>query len=76
LAGAGFRYAITPEISINTEASYRFASFTDYLDGFRKSANPERDDHYYIASLGLIYSIPQNDRNRATKKKSTCPAYQ
>ena len=76
LAGGGLRYAVSPAIAINAEASYRFASFTDYLDGFSKSGNPERDDHYYITSVGLIYSIPQSKGNRGRGKKSTCPAYQ
>ncbi|MFD2513494.1 outer membrane protein [Pontibacter locisalis] len=76
LAGGGLRYAVSPTLSVNAEASYRFASFTDYLDGFSKSGNPDKDDHYYITSLGLIYSIPQSKGNRNRRKKPTCPAYQ
>ncbi len=52
--GAGIRYSISPTIVLNAEASYRF-SFTDYLDGFSRAANPDRNDHYYNIGVGLIY---------------------
>lgn len=75
LAGAGIRYALTPTIALKAEASYRFASFTDYLDGFSKSGNPNMDDHYYITSIGLIYSIPSNKFGGRGRKSVLCPAY-
>jgi Domain of unknown function (DUF6089) len=52
--GAGMRYSISPTLVLNAEASYRFL-FTDYLDGFSRAANPDRNDHYYSITLGLIY---------------------
>lgn len=52
--GAGMRYSISPTLVLNAEASYRFL-FTDYLDGFSRAANPDRKDHYYSISVGLIY---------------------
>jgi len=52
--GAGMRYSISPTFVLNAEASYRFL-FTDYLDGFSRAANPDRKDHYYSITLGLIY---------------------
>ena len=52
--GAGIRYSISPTLVLNAEASYRFL-FTDYLDGFSRAANPDRKDHYYSISVGLIY---------------------
>lgn len=52
--GAGMRYSISPTLVLNAEVSYRFL-FTDYLDGFSRAANPDRKDHYYNISVGLIY---------------------
>jgi hypothetical protein len=64
--GAGAIYFFTPHWAINAEASYRF-DFTDYLDGFSKSANPSRNDHYLNYAVGLIY--------RPFKKgRMDCPA--
>ena len=51
--GLGIRYEISNHFSISAETGYRFV-FTDYLDGFSYSANPERDDHYHSTSIGLI----------------------
>jgi hypothetical protein len=52
--GAGIRYGITSSLFVVAESSYRL-SFTDYLDGFSKAANPTKRDHYYINSIGLVY---------------------
>ncbi|NCU03171.1 MAG: hypothetical protein GXC73_04220 [Chitinophagaceae bacterium] len=52
--GAGMRYSISPAVVLHAEASYRFL-FTDYLDGFSRAANPERNDHYYNIAVGVIY---------------------
>ncbi len=60
-AGAGARYMPGERWSIIAETSFRFG-FTDYLDGFSKSANPARNDHYHTHSVGLIYSFRGKDR--------------
>lgn len=54
--GAGIRYSITQRLSVNVESTYRF-TFTDYLDGFSKAANPYKNDHYQNYSVGIIYSF-------------------
>lgn len=54
--GAGIRYSLSERIAINAESAYRFP-FTDYLDGYSQSANPEHTDHYHSISAGLIYRI-------------------
>ena len=38
--GVGIGYAITPMIVMNAELSYK-TTFTDYLNGFSKAANPD-----------------------------------
>jgi len=54
--GGGLRYAISDKLSIMAEASYRF-TFSDYIDGFSKAANPNKYDHYTNYSIGLIYTF-------------------
>ncbi|MES1223838.1 MAG: hypothetical protein ABUT20_50550, partial [Bacteroidota bacterium] len=54
--GIGLRYALSEKVSIVGETSYRFTT-TDYLDGFSYSANPDKQDHYYSHSIGIIYSF-------------------
>jgi hypothetical protein len=54
--GGGIRYAISNKLSIMAEASYRF-TFSDYMDGFSKAANPDKYDHYSNYSIGLIYTF-------------------
>jgi len=57
--GIGVKYAISPRISLTAETDYRYA-FTDYLDGFSYSANPDRKDSYYSVSIGLRYNFGRN----------------
>lgn len=60
--GAGVRYSLSDRFSLLGETSYRL-SFTDYMDGFSKSANPGKNDHYLSHSVGLIYSFgKKNDK--------------
>ena len=54
--GVGVRYSISNNLSIMAEASYRF-TFTDYIDGFSQSSNPDINDHYSNYSIGLIYTF-------------------
>ncbi len=54
--GIGTEYSISDRFSVNIEASYRFI-FTDYLDGFSKSASPKYHDHYHSTSAGIMYKF-------------------
>lgn len=62
-AGAGVEYYLTPHISLTVETNFRF-TFTDYLDGFSKSANPDRKDYYHSHTIGLVYKFGKKDPNR------------
>lgn len=57
--GAGLRYTINARWSVNAELDYRY-SFSDYIDGFSKSANPRAKDSYYSISAGLNYHLLNN----------------
>lgn len=58
--GVGTEYSISDRFSVNIETSYRFI-FTDYLDGFSKSASPKYHDHYHSTSAGIIYKFGMKD---------------
>jgi opacity protein-like surface antigen len=58
--GAGLRYAITKNISLNTESAYRFNS-SDYLDGFSQAANPDKKDHYFTHAIGLVFNFGKSN---------------
>lgn len=66
-AGIGLRYALSKTISLNAETSYRF-TFSDYVDGFSKSANDSRKDNYHTHSIGLIYQFQKSNDLK-------CPAF-
>lgn len=59
-AGIGAEYPLSDRFSVNIETSYRFI-FTDYLDGFSRSANPKLQDHYHSTSAGIIYKFGKKD---------------
>src|SRR4030095_7803387 len=65
--GIGLRYALSKTISLNAETSYRF-TFSDYVDGFSKSANDSRKDNYHTHSIGLIYQFQKSNDLK-------CPAF-
>lgn len=58
--GIGVQYALSPQISILAESSYRITR-TDYLDGFSKVANPGKKDSYNSHSVGLVYKFRKNN---------------
>ncbi|HMK02827.1 MAG TPA: DUF6089 family protein [Ferruginibacter sp.] len=60
--GVGAEYPLSQRFSVNIETAYRFV-FTDYLDGFSKSANPKLNDHYHSTSAGLIYKFGKRGKD-------------
>ena len=67
--GGGLRYSLSQRLSVSGEILYRF-TFTDYLDGFSQSVNPKLNDHYYSATVGLIYRLGEkNNLNCPTVPK-------
>ena len=57
--GAGVQYGLSDKWFLHLETTYRY-TFTDYLDGFSRSANPSRKDTYYNISLGVTYKFGKN----------------
>lgn len=54
--GAGLRYEFHPNWSIQGEAGWRFTG-TDYLDGFSQMRNPEANDWYFFAGIGVNFQL-------------------
>lgn len=54
--GAGLQYGLSDKWFLHLEATYRY-TFTDYLDGFSRSANATRKDTYSSISLGATYKF-------------------
>ncbi len=59
--GIGAEYPLSDRFSANIEISYRLI-FTDYLDGFSQSADPNQQDHYHSTSAGIIYKFGKKDK--------------
>jgi hypothetical protein len=51
--GLGLRFALNERWGLKMESNDRF-TFTDYLDGFSKSANSSLKDSYHSATLGFF----------------------
>lgn len=66
--GFGVRYGISEKLSFSLEGTYRILD-TDYLDGFSQAANPDENDHYHTATVGLIYSFGKRNRFDCPKIK-------
>ena len=60
-AGAGIRYNLSHRLAFTGELSYHFP-FTDYLDGFSKSVNPHKGDHYFISAIGIVFRFGVQDK--------------
>ena len=63
--GAGVEYYLSPSIALTAETNFRY-TFTDYLDGFSKGANPEKKDFYHSHTIGLVYKF-------GSKNEVGCP---
>ena len=60
-AGAGIRYNLSHRLAFTGALSYHFP-FTDYLDGFSKSVNPHKGDHYFISAIGIVFRFGVQDK--------------
>jgi hypothetical protein len=72
-AGIGAKFALNESISLIAETVYRI-TFTDYLDGFSKVANPEKKDYYFTHSIGIAYNT-SSDKRGNSKNHLGCPKF-
>lgn len=64
--GAGLAYRLGSRWSLNYELNFRY-TFTDYLDGFSYTANPNQKDYYHSHTLGLVYRFGGSGGHGADK---------
>lgn len=62
--GLGLKADLTERIALAADVSFR-ATFTDYLDGFSESANPDENDWYWLGGLTLTYRLGEGSNNAA-----------
>jgi len=55
--GAGLRYKLTDHFTIHLEGLLR-PTFSDYLDGFSQAGNPNKNDWFFTAGIGVGYTLP------------------
>ena len=78
--GGGLHWYISQTMSLSTEIGLR-KTFTDYLDGFSASVNPQSSDFYYLSSLSFskFFSLGNNRagtrRTRYHRTSVNCPTF-
>ncbi len=72
--GAGLRFDVNRNISINIESCLR-PTFSDFLDGISNTGNPELNDWYGTSMIGISYRIlpPDADNDGVTDNVDFCP---
>ena len=59
--GAGIEYYLTPHIALTAETNFRYTR-TDYLDGFSKVTNTNKNDFYQSHTVGLVYKFGKKNQ--------------
>lgn len=60
--GLGLKADLTERITLAGDVSFR-ATFSDYLDGFSESTNPDENDWYFLGGLTLTYRLGESNNN-------------
>jgi hypothetical protein len=72
--GAGLEWMLSPRVSLTAETNFRY-TFSDYIDGFSKAANPNKKDYYYTHTLGVIVKMGNDgSSSRGGRGRTGCPA--
>lgn len=67
--GLGLKADLSERITLAADVSFR-ASFSDYLDGFSESANPDKNDWYFLGGLTFTYRLGDGNENSAGNNKN------
>ena len=54
--GVGVEYYLFSNMSLTAETNFRY-TFSDYVDGFSRVANPSKKDFYQSYTVGLVYKF-------------------
>jgi hypothetical protein len=63
----GAKYYVNPNLAVFAETVLK-PTFTDYLDGFKYTANPNSRDNYYSINIGVRFSLGNNGINCPSRK--------
>lgn len=76
--GGGLRYDLSPKVTLGLEAGLRM-TFSDYVDGVSKAANPGNNDWYVFTGVSLAFRFGKykdSDGDRITDLYDKCPTIQ
>jgi OmpA-OmpF porin, OOP family len=76
--GGGIRYDFSPKVTLAAELGLRM-TFSDYVDGVSKSADPSDNDWYLFTGLSLAYRFGRfkdSDGDRIIDRYDHCPNIQ
>ena len=59
--GVGVEYYLYPNLSVTAETNFRY-TFTDYIDGFSRVANPAKNDFYQSHTIGLVFKFGKRNQ--------------
>ncbi len=59
--GVGIEYYLTPHVALTAETNFRYTR-TDYLDGFSKVTNTNKNDFYQSHTVGLVYKFGKKNQ--------------
>ncbi|MBV4359943.1 DUF6089 family protein [Pinibacter aurantiacus] len=68
--GVGLKYDVSEKVSLKAEWINRI-TFSDYLDGFSKAANPDKKDRYSSVMLSLNYAFGRNKHSKVIRTTTT-----
>ncbi|MDI3322586.1 DUF6089 family protein [Pinibacter soli] len=72
--GVGLKYDVSDKVALKLEWINRI-TFTDYLDGFSKAANPNKNDRYSSIMLSLNFALGKNHKSSTSHSGSTINNY-
>jgi OOP family OmpA-OmpF porin len=72
--GVGLKYDVSQKVALRLEWINRI-TFTDYLDGFSKAANPDKNDRYSSVMLTLNFAFGKNKKSETSKNYNVINNY-
>lgn len=63
----GAKYYVSPNLTVFAETVIK-PTFTDYLDGFKYTTNPDSRDNFYSINIGVRFSLGNKGINCPTRK--------
>lgn len=68
--GVGVRFNINSTWALSSASNFRLGG-SDYIDGYSRSVNPEKKDHFFSQNVGVVYRMGSG--KNSSKAKLNCP---